>query len=102
MTTSGDAERAVLSAMIAAHLRTIGTGMSQGAKDEFVAGALADLASLPYLLVKPALEAARFKVEFPGKLVVWVYGEIEKKLSRLKAEQRMYRRLLEIAGPVSG
>ena len=102
MTTPGEAERAELGVIIGSHMRTIGQGMSAAARSDFIAGALADLSELPYLLVKPALQAARFKVEFPGKLVVWVYGEIEKSLGRLKAEQRTYRRLLEIAGPVSG
>lgn len=102
MMNSGEAEQAELAALIAAHLRTIGQGMTPVARKEFIAGALADLSSLPYLLVKPALLAARFKVEFPGKLVVWVYGEIEKALGRLKAERATYRRLLEIAGPIDG
>jgi hypothetical protein len=96
MTEPGDLELAELSALIGKLLRRIGTSMVQGAKDAYVDAVLEDLATLPYLLVKPALLEASFHVEFPGKLV-WVYAQIENKLAALKRERSIYERMLAIA-----
>lgn len=101
MTEPGDAELAMLSALIGKFLRITGSGMTPGARAEFTAGVLEEFASLPYLLVRPALEDARLKVEFPGKLAVWVFAQIENRLAALKRERSTYERLLAIAEPSS-
>lgn len=97
LTEPGDAEMAVLSALIAKFLRITGSSMAPGARDEYTAGVLDELAGLPYLLVRPALEDARLKVEFPGKLLVWIFAQIENKLAGLNKERSTYERLLAIA-----
>lgn len=102
MTLPGDAEVVILSALIGKFLRITGGGMSPAARDEFTAGALAEFADLPYLLVVPALEDARRKVEFPGKLVVWVFAQIEGKMAALKRERATYQRLLDLAATANG
>jgi hypothetical protein len=97
MTEPGERELAELSALIGKFLRITGSGMVAGARAEYVDGVLEEFAALPYLLVKPVLEEARHTVEFPGKLVVWVYAQIENKLAALKREQSIYQRMLAIA-----
>jgi hypothetical protein len=97
LTEPGERELAELSALIGKLLERIGTNMVQGTKSAYVAGVLEDLSTFPYLLVKPALLDARYHVEFPGKLVVWVYAQIENRLAGLKREQSIYQRMLAIA-----
>lgn len=75
-----------------------GGGWTAAQRQEWQNAVLDELIDLPYMLVMPALKEARRKIEFPGKLVVWVYGQIEDRLNRLRVEQSNYERLIGIAG----
>lgn len=72
-------------------------GWTPAQKNEWRDAVMAEFADLPYLLVKPVLAEARRRVQYPGALVTWVFGEVEPKMKRLQTEKAAYTRLLEIA-----
>ncbi len=97
LTPPGERELVQMTAALTRYSAIACGGWSPQQKREWQAAVLAELSDLPYLLVMPALDEARRKVEFPGKLVVWVVGQIETRLNKLRLEAGTYRRLLEIA-----
>jgi hypothetical protein len=97
LTLPGELECGQIIVALTRFMRITAGNWTQAQRQDWQAGVMEELATAPYLLVADALEEARRKVEFPQKLVVWVFQEIGPKIARLERERATYQRLLEIA-----
>ena len=65
-------------------------------REEWMTAATEELADLPFLLLMPALEAARRAVDHPRKLIPWCYAQLAEKMGRLEVEREIMARMIEI------
>jgi hypothetical protein len=95
-TCPGTAELAVLAAELSKFLAITAGNWTAGQKDDWVAAVLEVLADLPFLLTKPQIIYAKTHVEYPGKFLVWMTGEIDASMKRLSTERRVVERMIAI------
>ena len=96
LTCPGKLECVELAAGLTRFIAMAGGSWSVEQRKEWESAVMLELRELPFLLVAPALQEARRRVEFPGKLVPWIMDAIDPMYARIKAEKATYERLLEI------
>lgn len=94
---SGPAEVSDIRLALGRFIALAAPTMSTDQKREWIDAVVTEVKDWPYLMLMPVLAEARRVVEFPGKLVPWLWAQMEEKVRRLNAERRNFDRLVQIA-----
>ena len=96
MTRPGPAESVKISAELTKFMALTVSNWSLEQRKEWMAAALDEISEIPYLLAMPGIAEARRVVDFPNKLVPWLFDHVAKKLGKLIEEKRIIDTILEV------